>query len=113
MNYSVFLKYKPSQIAACVVILSINLAKKNELLREAQTSQSSSAMSPKHSRGFSFFEKCRITNNNLINVSMWNNQEVMKSSGYTIEMIKEPLYLLAQCLKDGMKSNQLEDFNID
>ena len=44
---------------------------------------------------------------------MWNNQEVMKSSGYTIEMIKEPLYLLAQCLKDGMKSNQLEDFNID
>lgn len=44
---------------------------------------------------------------------MWNNFEVMKSSGYTIEMIKEPLYLLAQCLKDGMKSNQLEDFNID
>ena len=28
-------------------------------------------------------------------------------------MIKEPLYLLAQCLKDGMKSNQFDDFNID
>ena len=44
---------------------------------------------------------------------MWNNSEVLKSSGYTLEMIKEPLYLLAQCLKDGMKSNQLDDFNID
>jgi hypothetical protein len=62
---------------------------------------------------FSFFEKCKTSNQNLINVAMWNNSEVLKSSGYTIEMIKEPLYLMAQCLKDGMKSNQLDDFNID
>lgn len=32
LNYSVFLKYKPSQIAACIVILAINLAKKNEIM---------------------------------------------------------------------------------
>lgn len=62
---------------------------------------------------FTFFEKCKMSNQNLINVSFWNNSEVLKSSGYPIEMIKEPLYLLAQCLKDGMKSNQLDDFNID
>lgn len=110
LNYSVFLKYKPSQIAACVVILSINLAKKNELLRDAQNS--SSTVSPKF-KATGYFEKCRMSNQYLINVSMWNNAEVMKSSGYTIEMIKEPLYLLAQCLKDGMKSNQFDDFNID
>lgn len=41
LNYSVFLKYKPSQIAACVVILSINLAKKNELMKESQSNTSS------------------------------------------------------------------------
>ena len=62
---------------------------------------------------FTFFERCKLSNQNLINVSFWNNSEVLKSSGYPIEMIKEPLYLLAQCLKDGMKSNQLDDFNID
>lgn len=110
LNYSVFLKYKPSQIAACVVILSINLAKKNELLRDGQNSNST--VSPKF-KAAGYFEKCRMSNQYLINVSMWNNAEVMKSSGYTIEMIKEPLYLLAQCLKDGMKSNQFDDFNID
>lgn len=111
LNYSVFLKYKPSQIAACVVILSINLAKKNDQTKELQGSSTTPA-SPKSAKN-SFFDKCKLTGQNLLNVHMWNNPDVMMSSGYAIEMIKEPLFLLAQCLKDGMKSNQLEDFNIE
>ena len=73
-------------------------------------------MSPKNnnkSTAANFFDKCKMTGQNLLNVSMWNNQEVLRSSGYTIEMIKEPLYLLAQCLKDGMKSKQFDDLNIE
>ena len=81
------------------MILSINLAKKNDLIR-----LQSKGVAP-NTELSGYFEKCKATGMNLLNTSMWNNQDVMTSSGYTIEMIKEPLYLLAQCLKDGMKSN--------
>lgn len=98
-------------MAACIAILSINLAKKNELIKE-QLAQNKDGGSFSRSKT-QFFDKCKMSGQNLINVSMWNNPDVLRSSGYTIEQLKEPLFLLAQCLKDGMKSNQMDDFNIE
>lgn len=48
-----------------------------------------------------------------MNTDIWNNEEVSKVTGYTIEMIKEPLLALCQHLQSEIKSSQLEDFNID
>ena len=60
-----------------------------------------------------FFDRCKTSGLWLLNTQLWNNADVLKSTGYTIEMIKEPLYLMTQCLKEGSKPNQLEDFNVE
>jgi len=83
------------------VIIAANILKKQEMKAAAQ--ESANLGSPKARAPF--FDKCKTTGLWLLNTQLWNNADVLKATGYTIEMIKEPLYLMTQCLKEGSKPN--------
>ena len=68
------------------------------------------------------FERDNKTDNNffksknglkLLNTDIWNNSEVVNLSGYSIEMIKQPLFDLSNFIKQNLTPNRLEGFNID
>lgn len=115
LNYSTFLKYKPSQLAACIVLIAINILKKTEIdsLKKKHGSEERLGSSSPLKNKMKFFETCKQTGLLIMNTDIWNNEEVAKTTGYSIEMIKEPLLTLSQHLQSEIKSSQLEDFNID
>ena len=49
----------------------------------------------------------------LLNTNIWNNPEIVSLTGYSIEMIKEPLYHLSNFIKQNLTPNRLEGFNIE
>jgi hypothetical protein len=49
----------------------------------------------------------------LLNTDVWNNTEIVSLTGYSIEMIKEPLYHLSSFIKQNLTPNRLEGFNIE
>ena len=48
-----------------------------------------------------------------LNTSIWCNFEVISQTGYSIEMIKEPLYHLAFFIQENLQPNRLEGFDIE
>ena len=48
-----------------------------------------------------------------LNTQIWSNLSVISQTGYSIEMIKDPLYLLAFFIQDNLQPNRLEGFDID
>jgi len=75
LNENKFLKYKPSVMAACSVLLSINIFRKEECSTTSTDKQ--------------FLD---ISNENPekfdLNTKIWNNAKVSGCTGYTIEMLK-------------------------
>ena len=87
-----FLDYRPSQIAICSVLIAINIYERDS--------------------GKSDFFK--IHNGvKLLNTDIWNNPEIVSLTGYSIEMVKEPLYHLSNFIKNNLTPNRLEGFNIE
>lgn len=77
LNDSMFLDYRPSQIAAAAVLVSINIYNRDEeKLKKVENS---------------FFSR-DSDGNRVFNTSIWNNPEVVKSSGYSIEFLKDVLF---------------------
>jgi hypothetical protein len=80
LNYSEFFDYRPSQLAAAACIISINIYERE-----------------RKKEGNKFFE---LKNGHLLlNTNIWNNFEVVRVTGYSISMIKEPLYELAKFIR--------------
>jgi hypothetical protein len=80
LNDARFLRYKPSQIAACSVILAINIYEKDK----DQYSQKG------------FFNNCQVKDGlQELNLEIWNNQTVHQMSGYSIDDIKDCLIELS------------------
>jgi hypothetical protein len=48
-----------------------------------------------------------------LNTSIWKNYKVITSTGYSIEMIKEPMYLLGIFIQENLQPNRLEGFDVD
>lgn len=92
LNDSLFLDYRPSQIAVCSLLIAINIYERD-------------------SNKPNFFK----TQNGmkLLNTDIWNNPEIVSLTGYSIEMIKEPLYHLSNFIKQNLTPNRLEGFNIE
>ena len=44
---------------------------------------------------------------------MWNNARVAGLTGYSIDMIKQPLYDLASFIQENLSPNRLEGFDIE
>ena len=122
MNSPQFLKYRPSQIAACAVIIAINIQKRSEMLLRATNSPRATATTPLAGRGAAKKLSQIISSDSLMNncdgdfefkTAFWNNERVLRHTGYTIEMLKEPLYHLSTYLKQSHITQKMEHFNLE
>lgn len=67
LNDSIFLNYRSTMIAACAVIISVNVFEKN------------------NSENDKFFINCKERKGYIeMNLDIWNNKEVRNLTGYTI-----------------------------
>jgi hypothetical protein len=97
LNDARFLNYKPSVIAACSVILAINIYEKDK----EQYSN----------RGF--FDAAKYNNGmQELNLDIWNNHMVHSMTGYSLEDIKPCLIELSQFICNNLSPNRLEGFDI-
>lgn len=97
LNDSRFLNYKPSVVAACAVILSINIYEKD---REHHSSKG-------------FFSNCKVTGGlQEMNLHIWNNSTVNQLTRYSINDLKPCLVELSQFISNNLSPNRLEGFDI-
>lgn len=47
-----------------------------------------------------------------VNTDIWNNRRLSLTTGYTIEMLREPLYHLAEFIKSNLVPNHLQYFQL-
>ena len=48
----------------------------------------------------------------IINTDIWNNASVVAVTGYTIEMLKQPLYEMSMFIRNNLSPDRLEGFDI-
>ena len=97
LNEAKFLKYRPSQIAACSTILAINIYEK-DLETQGQST---------------FFENLTNKGGLLdLNLKIWNTEQVHNLTGYSLDDIRSCLYDLSKYLANNLYPNRLEGFNI-
>ena len=89
-----FLEYRPSQIAAAACIISVNIFERDQ-----------------SQEGNKIFEKKNGLL--LLNTTMWNNPKVVSITGYSMSMIKEPLYQLAKFIRENLTPDRLEGFDLE
>ena len=98
LNEALFLKYQPSMIAACALIISVNIY---ELDREKN-------------QPVGFFKDCMGTGGLLrMNTDIWNNRTVHELSGYSILDLTDCLYDLSIFISTNLQPNRLECFDIE
>ena len=76
LNESSFLDFRPSQIAAAAIIIAINVANRDSNDELANREQCS-------------------TDERVFDTDIWNNSEILKSTGYSIEFLSDVIYKLA------------------
>ena len=95
------MKYRPSKLAACSVLIAINIFKRDEeeiqmtgVFAGNQGPFDQFDFEPKHNDQ-SFFvispTKKNGMNQLLLTTDLWNNPTVVAVTGYTIEMLVQPL----------------------
>jgi transcription initiation factor TFIIIB Brf1 subunit/transcription initiation factor TFIIB len=110
------LAYSGSQIAAASLILAINQQNMHELVSNIEKGMPSESQ-----QKFLYSSKdniCMIQepaempleNSVPVNTDIWNNKRVGQMTGYTIEMLREPLYRLAEFIKANLVPNHLQYF---
>lgn len=108
LNDEKFLDYRPSELAATSVILSVNIFKKEQMdfLKENEQDQNGE-VTPFHELSKDDPEKY------ILNTSIWNKLEVVHATGYSMSMLKRPLYDLAKFIEQNLEPNRLEAFYLD
>lgn len=98
LNDSMFLNFRPSIVAACSLILSVNIYE-----RDVQEIQNNN-----------FFAASQ-ENMGLVhlNTDIWNNHQVHQLTGYSITDIKGCLYMIAAFIANNLQPNRLENFDIE
>jgi hypothetical protein len=79
-------------MAACAVILSINIYERD--LRIKNNLQ----------------QKVGLIQ---LNTEVWNNIYVVQTTGYCMELLKEPLYQLAKFIQKNLTPDRLQGFDIE
>jgi len=95
LNDARFLDYRPSQIAACSMILSINIFEEDNQKNNP-----------------TFFKKPKNGKKEL-NTDIWNNEDVTSISGYSINDLKDCLFDLSEFISTMLSPNRLESFDLD
>jgi len=91
------LNFRPSQIAACAVLLAINIFEED---------------SAKVSKSKKFFKQSKGPLREL-NVSIWNNEEITSITGYAFSDLQNCLYDLSQFIALNLSPNRLAGFDIE
>ena len=61
-----------------------------------------------------FFKQAKEDENKYyLNTEIWNNHKVVGITGYSIEMLKKPLYDLALFIEDSLEPNRLDKFYLE
>ena len=85
-------------IAACSIILAINIYEKD--------------LEKYKNKGF--FKNCAVKNNlTELNLDIWNNQTIHNLTGYSIEDLKKCLFDLATFISNNLQPNRLITFDIN
>ena len=92
-NDSEFLDYRQSQLAACACIISINIYQRD--------------------KNGSSFKFAKLGNEILLNTDIWNNAYIVGLTGYTIEMVRKPLYQLCLFIRENLTPDRLKDVNLE
>ena len=98
-NDAQFLKYRPSVIAACAIILAINIYERD--LEKYQNKN--------------FFVNSKVSAEGLmeLNTQIWNNHNVHSLTGYAIDDIKHCLYDISIFISTNLQPNRLKSFDIE
>ena len=89
------MNYRPSIVAACAALLSINIY-------ESEKKENSS-----------FFAASNTSNLLEINTNIWNNKEVHETSCYSIEDLRPCLHRLAKFLAKNTMPEKMKVFDIN
>ena len=92
-NDSEFLDYRQSQLAACACIITINIYEKDK------------------NNGNFKFEK--LGDQIQLNTDIWNNSYIVGLTGYTIEILKVPLYRLCLFIRENLTPDRLAQINLE
>lgn len=80
LNDAKFLSYRPSQIAACACVLSINIYEEDQM---------------RHGLKKDFFGLTKNDSLLELNTKIWNNEEVFYTTNYSIDHLKKCMFDLA------------------
>jgi len=80
-------------LAACACIISINIYQRD-----------------KNNTGFKFEKR---GDGILLNTDIWNNSYIVGLTGYTIEMLKVPLYSLCLFIRENLTPDRLVQMNLE
>ena len=89
LNESCFLNYRPSQIAACSVLIAINIYEENKIKKA-----------------------CKKPCSKPLNLDFWNS-EIASITGYSIMDLKDCLYSLSSFISSSLSPNRLATFDIE
>ena len=128
-NYLVddtLLQFKPSIIAACTAILSINICMVQKEIKEGTLESKESFFKKSHlsavakTKSSKTQRQQQVKNLNnykadvkvQLNTEIWNNVRISGETGYTIEMLKDCLYCLCKFIEDYLVPNKIKYFDI-
>jgi hypothetical protein len=98
LNDAKFLNYRQSMIAACSIIIGINIFEKENL----------------NISNANFFKNCKTSNGKTeLNLEFWNNQYVHNLTGYSLDDLRVCLYDLAMFISDNLQPDRLESFDLN
>ena len=110
------LNHNASQVAACSLILAINIQKMCQYVKDLHNHKKSALekfFKKTDSKSHSPLKKELKEKSFNINVSMWNNKKVYYHTGYTVEMIKDCLFDFSNFIQKNLYPNKLKYFNIE
>ena len=117
LNDSRFLIYRPSQLAACAVIISINIYSRDQEKFDQIGVYSQGPSAPSENTNSFFKISSRKGSEGepllLLNTDLWNNMKVANITGYSIEMLKDPLYDLSMFIRQNLSPDRLAGFDIE
>ena len=113
-----FATYRPSAIAACTLIIALNIFKRDEEEYEQKGAFRDGPGSQVVSDNNSFFSvSTRLDENKcsqlLLNLQCWKKFETAQASGYTIDMLRPCLYDLCSYTSEFLKPDRLAGFDIE
>lgn len=107
-------------MAACSILISVNIYERDLLLMKlSQQSEIDVTEASFFKDQLNIIQEFGMKSGEektqmlTFNTEIWNNIKVANLTGYSIEMLKEPLYLLSNFIDENLNPRRLEGFNLE